>query len=69
MARQELMDRDIQTKGEYFLTDALNLMIEDGENCTQTVAREDCGKPEIGIRIAICWSTATTTARSMATVT
>ena len=47
-ACQELMDRDIQTKGEYFLTDALNLMIKDGRKFrTQTVdVWEDCGKPE-----------------------
>jgi glucose-1-phosphate thymidylyltransferase len=47
-ACQELMDRDIQTQGEYFLADALNLMIESGKKfCTQTVdIWEDCGKPE-----------------------
>lgn len=47
-ACQELMDRDIQTRGEYFLADALNLMIEDGKKFrTQTVdVWEDCGKPE-----------------------
>ena len=47
-ACQELMDRDIQTKGEYFLTDALNLMIEKGKKFrTQAVeVWEDCGKPE-----------------------
>jgi glucose-1-phosphate thymidylyltransferase len=47
-ACQELMDRDIQTKGEYFLTDALNLMLEEGKKFrTQTVdVWEDCGKPE-----------------------
>jgi glucose-1-phosphate thymidylyltransferase len=47
-ACQELMDRNIQTKGEYFLTDALNLMIEAGAKFrTQAVdVWEDCGKPE-----------------------
>src|SRR5512136_506269 len=47
-ACQELMNRDIQTKGEYFLADALNLMIEDGKKFrTQPVeVWEDCGKPE-----------------------
>ena len=47
-ACQELMDRNIQTKGEYFLVDALNLMIEQGTRFrTQTVeVWEDCGKPE-----------------------
>jgi len=47
-ASQELMDRNIQTKGEYFLVDALNLMIEAGFKFrTQTVdVWEDCGKPE-----------------------
>jgi len=47
-ACQELMDRDIQTKGEYFLADALTLMLESGKKFrTQTVdVWEDCGKPE-----------------------
>jgi len=47
-ACQELMDRNIRTKGEYFLVDALNLMIEQGKKFrTQTVeVWEDCGKPE-----------------------
>ena len=47
-ACQTLMERDIQTQGEYFLADALNLMIEWGEKFrTQTVdVWEDCGKPE-----------------------
>jgi glucose-1-phosphate thymidylyltransferase len=48
LACQELMDRDIQTKGEYFLADALTLMLESGKKFrTQTVdVWEDCGKPE-----------------------
>ena len=47
-ACQELMDKKIQTNDEYFLADAFNLMIEDGEKFrTQTVdVWEDCGKPE-----------------------
>jgi glucose-1-phosphate thymidylyltransferase len=47
-ACQELMDRNIQRKGEYFLADALNLMIERGAKVrTQTVdVWEDCGKLE-----------------------
>jgi glucose-1-phosphate thymidylyltransferase len=47
-ACQALMDRNIQTKGEFFLTDALNLMIEQGKKFRmQTVdVWEDCGKPE-----------------------
>jgi glucose-1-phosphate thymidylyltransferase len=47
-ACQELMDRNMQTKGEYFLADALNLMIEGGAKFrTQPVdVWEDCGKPE-----------------------
>lgn len=47
-ACQDLMDRNIQTKGEYFLADAFNLMIERGDRFrTQTVeVWEDCGKPE-----------------------
>jgi glucose-1-phosphate thymidylyltransferase len=45
---QELMERRIQTKGEYYLADALMLMTEKG---ARFVARpvtvwEDCGKPE-----------------------
>ena len=47
-ACQELMDRKIQTNDEYFLADALNLMIEQGKKFrTQAVeVWEDCGKPE-----------------------
>ena len=47
-ACQELMSRNIQTKGEYFLADAFNLMVEQGQKFrTQTVeVWEDCGKPE-----------------------
>jgi len=44
----ELIEKDIQTKGEYYLADALQLMIDRGarmEARTLTVW-EDCGKPE-----------------------
>lgn len=44
----ELIRRDIQTKGEYFLADALQLMVNDGaclEAWTVDVW-EDCGTPE-----------------------
>jgi glucose-1-phosphate thymidylyltransferase len=44
----EVIRKDIKTKGEYFLTDAIQLMIDRG---ARLVARtvdvwEDCGKPE-----------------------
>lgn len=44
----ELMDKRIQTKGEYFLTDAINLMIAEGAKfVTRTVdVWQDTGKPE-----------------------
>jgi glucose-1-phosphate thymidylyltransferase len=44
----ELMDKRIQTKGEYFLTDAINLMIDAGAKfVTRTVdVWQDTGKPE-----------------------
>ncbi len=45
---QELIDRDIRTKGEYQLTDAFQLMVEHGAYMT-TFPLEgwyDCGKPE-----------------------
>lgn len=47
-ACQELMERNIQTKGEYYLADALNLMIAAGTKFrVRTVdVWEDCGKPE-----------------------
>jgi glucose-1-phosphate thymidylyltransferase len=47
-ACEELMRRDIKTKDEYFLADALNLMIENGAKLRpQTVeVWLDCGKPE-----------------------
>ena len=44
----ELMDKRIQTKGEFFLTDAINLMIAEGSRfVTRTVdVWRDTGKPE-----------------------
>ncbi len=47
-ACQELMDKRIQTKGEYFLTDAINLMIDNGSKFVTRIAKEwrDTGKPE-----------------------
>jgi len=45
---QELVERDMKTKGEYYLADALTLMVESGSRLvTQEVeVWEDCGKPE-----------------------
>ncbi len=47
-AIQDLIDRDIKTRGEYQLTDALQLMIERGEVFTtfDVEGWYDCGKPE-----------------------
>jgi glucose-1-phosphate thymidylyltransferase len=47
-ACQELVDRDIKTKGEYYLADALNLMIERGAKLRTERADVwlDCGKPD-----------------------
>jgi glucose-1-phosphate thymidylyltransferase len=47
-ACQELMDKCIQTKGEYFLTDAINLMIPHGYRFVTSTVDEwrDTGKPE-----------------------
>jgi glucose-1-phosphate thymidylyltransferase len=44
----ELMEKRIQTKGEYFLTDAINLMIDYGSQFVTRTAKEwrDTGKPE-----------------------
>jgi glucose-1-phosphate thymidylyltransferase len=43
-----LMERNIQTKGEFYLTDALQLMIDDGARfiAEPVAVWEDCGKPE-----------------------
>jgi glucose-1-phosphate thymidylyltransferase len=46
---QQLIERDIQTKGEYYLADAFNLMITEHNVKFRTQAVEvweDCGKPE-----------------------
>lgn len=47
-AIEVMMLRNIQTKGEFFLTDALQLMIEGGARFTAEPVSvwEDCGKPE-----------------------
>ena len=47
-ACRELMDRDLKTKGEYYLADAITLMIQQGANFyTRPVAVwQDTGKPE-----------------------
>ena len=44
----ELVEKDIRTKGEYQLTDALQMMIERGEKMTTFMVDGwyDCGKPE-----------------------
>jgi glucose-1-phosphate thymidylyltransferase len=44
----ELIERDIRTKGEYFLADALQLMIDRGGKFVPRAVDvwEDCGKPE-----------------------
>ncbi len=45
---KELFEKDIRTRGEYQLTDALQLMIDKGETLTtfQVDGWYDCGKPE-----------------------
>lgn len=45
---EELVAKDIRTKGEYQLTDALQLMLERGERMTTFPVEGwfDCGKPE-----------------------
>lgn len=50
---QELIDRDIQTKGEYYLVDAFNLMIKKHGvrfRAHKVDVWEDCGKPETLLR-------------------
>jgi len=51
-AIEVLMLRNIQTRGEFFLTDALQLMIENGARFTAPTVDvwEDCGKPETVLR-------------------
>ncbi len=45
---EDLMRRDIRTKGEYFLADAFNLMIADGARLRPYPVETwlDCGKPD-----------------------
>ncbi len=47
-ALETLIDKDIRTKGEYQLTDALQLMVDAGEKFTTFPVEGwyDCGKPE-----------------------
>ena len=47
-AIEDLMDRQIQTKGEYYLADAFTLMIEQGARfgIRQVSIWEDCGTPK-----------------------
>lgn len=47
-ALDELIERDIRTKGEYQLTDALQIMVDGGEKFTTFTVEgwHDCGKPE-----------------------
>lgn len=44
----ELIERDIQTKGEYYIADALQLMVERGSQLIAPTVDvwEDCGTPE-----------------------
>ena len=45
---QEMMDKDIKTRGEYQLTDALQMMLDKGEKFSSFAVDGwyDCGKPE-----------------------
>ncbi len=45
---EELLERDIKTKGEYYLADAFQLMIDHGAKFAvrKVEVWEDCGKPE-----------------------
>jgi glucose-1-phosphate thymidylyltransferase len=47
-AIEELMDRNLQTKGEFYLADAYNLMIEQGARfgVREVSVWEDCGTPQ-----------------------
>lgn len=47
-AIEELMERDMQTKGEFYLADAYTLMIEQGARfgVRQVSVWEDCGTPQ-----------------------
>lgn len=50
-AIQLLLDRDIKTKGEYYLADALQLMIDEGATFRPETVELwlDCGKPETAL--------------------
>ena len=45
---KDLMERDVKTKGEFYLTDAMQLMIDKGTKFISADMKEwlDCGKPE-----------------------
>jgi glucose-1-phosphate thymidylyltransferase len=45
---QQLIDKDVRTRGEYQLTDALQLMLDSGESMTTFAVAgwHDCGTPE-----------------------
>ncbi len=47
-AIDELIERNMQTKGEFYLADALQLMIDRGAKFTadEVSVWEDCGKPD-----------------------
>ncbi|MFN2218464.1 MAG: sugar phosphate nucleotidyltransferase [Anaerolineae bacterium] len=47
-AIEELMERNLQTKGEFYLADAFNLMIEQGARfgVREVSVWEDCGTPQ-----------------------
>jgi glucose-1-phosphate thymidylyltransferase len=47
-AIEQMMERNLQTKGEFYLTDALQLMIDDGARfiAEPVSVWEDCGKAE-----------------------
>jgi glucose-1-phosphate thymidylyltransferase len=52
-ALQEVVDRDIKTRGEYQLTDAMQLMAREGSVFKSFVIDRwyDCGRPEMLIRV------------------
>ncbi|MGD2041260.1 MAG: sugar phosphate nucleotidyltransferase, partial [Anaerolineae bacterium] len=51
-AIEELMDRNLQTQGEFYLADAYNLMIEQGARfgVREVSVWEDCGTPQDVLR-------------------
>ena len=59
-AIREQIDRDIRTQNEYFLADAINLMLERGlrMGVQRVEVWRDCGRPRPCWRpIATCWPT------------